>query len=509
MLSRREFLKLTALLPLLAVQKSDQWGRTVPAQPGKDQPNILIILFDALSARHITTYGYERNTSPNLARFADRATVFLNHYAAGNFTSPGTASLLTGTLPWTHRAFNTFGNVTKEFERRSIFNQLPAGMSSIAYTHNLLAYSLLKQFEDQRMKLKPPRDLSLIDPQYADRLFPHDYPVAFSSERVILRDDTAHPASFYLSFKYQDSLRERLREIKEQYAPLYPRGLPNLHDIYYLLEQATDWMISQVIQFPQPYLAYIHLLPPHQPYNPRREFIDIFKGDGFRPPSKPEHPTSAGIKDKQLRAVRIKYDEFLAFADHEFGRLYDNLERSRTLENTILVITSDHGEMFERGIRGHVTPTLYEPIARVPLMISRPGQIARQDVYTPTSCIDLLPTFLQILEQPIPDWCEGHLLPTFGQDRQQTDRGIYLVEAKTNPKHGPLQKGTIALVKHPYKLIRYMGYEDIPDGDELYDLANDPEELENMLNYQPRIASELQMELQMKLEEVNRSYQGE
>ncbi|MGD9092937.1 MAG: sulfatase-like hydrolase/transferase, partial [Anaerolineales bacterium] len=326
------------------------------------------------------------------------------------------------------------------------------------------------------------------------------------SERVLLRDDTAHPASFYLSFNYQNSLKERTRAVKERYAELYPRGLPNLHDVYYLLEDATDWMTSQFIQFPQPYLAYIHLLPPHQPYNPRREFIDIFKGDGFRPTSKPVHPSSDGIKEKQLRAIRLKYDEFLAFADFEFGRLYDALEESGVLEDTILVLTSDHGEMFERGIRGHVTPTLYEPIARVPLMISRPGQRARQDVNTPTSCVDLLPTLLHHLDQSIPDWCEGFVLPTFGEDLANTERSIYLVEAKTNPKHGPLQKGTFALIKYPYKLIHYRGYQDIPDGDELFNLDNDPEELENLISSRPQIASEMQNELDSKLDKVNQPY---
>ena len=64
------------------------------------------------------------------------------------------------------------------------------------------------------------------------------------------------------------------------------------------------------------------------------------------------------------------------------------------LDDTYVIVTSDHGEMFERGIRGHVTPTLYEPVIRVPLLIAKPGQREREDVYAPTSCVDLLPTLL-------------------------------------------------------------------------------------------------------------------
>jgi len=105
-LSRRDFLKLSALLPASPGDpaldtKSDPNGK--PAQQGSPQ-NIIILLFDAMSARDLSVYGYPRNTTPNLMRFANRANVYHSHYSAGNFTIPGTTSLLTGLYPWTHRA---------------------------------------------------------------------------------------------------------------------------------------------------------------------------------------------------------------------------------------------------------------------------------------------------------------------------------------------------------------------------------------------------------------------
>ncbi len=66
---------------------------------------MVVIVFDAFSAYNISLYGYQRETTPNIARWAERAVVYHNHNAGGNFTIPGTASLLTGTYPWTHRAF--------------------------------------------------------------------------------------------------------------------------------------------------------------------------------------------------------------------------------------------------------------------------------------------------------------------------------------------------------------------------------------------------------------------
>lgn len=95
--NRRDFLKLLALLPpsLLLPQVIQQPLRAAADPMAK---NVLIIVFDTLSAANISAYGYPRATMPNLARIAERATVYHNHYSGGNFTTPGTSSLLTGPI---------------------------------------------------------------------------------------------------------------------------------------------------------------------------------------------------------------------------------------------------------------------------------------------------------------------------------------------------------------------------------------------------------------------------
>ena len=93
--NRRDFLKLAGMLPLgLAAPQLD---RSLGLQ--SDKKNVIIIVFDAFSAYNISLYGYGRETTPNITRLAERATVYHNHYAGSNFTTPGTASLLTGTYP--------------------------------------------------------------------------------------------------------------------------------------------------------------------------------------------------------------------------------------------------------------------------------------------------------------------------------------------------------------------------------------------------------------------------
>ncbi|MCB8968172.1 MAG: sulfatase-like hydrolase/transferase [Ardenticatenaceae bacterium] len=507
-LSRRDFLKFlpAASLPLMKVSWPYIASALKTQQPDPSRPNICVLVFDTLSAKHVSLYGYDRETTPNIARIADRATVFHNHRAGANFTSPGTASLLTGTYSWSHRAFHLHGLVEERFTEQNMFSLLPDDYYKAAYTHNLLVMSLLHQFRGDLDLFKKTRELCLADLQFADRLFFQDYSPAFWSEWLFLRGGETPPASLFLSMVDKGRRFASKRQITQGYADLFPRGIPNLHSLFFVLEDAINWLEEQVKSLPQPFFGYFHLLPPHEPYTTRRDFVDIFVGDGLKPPDKGDHFASQGNNQTYLNNQRREYDEYLAYADAELGILFDSLEASGALDNTYFVLTSDHGEMFERGIRGHVTTTLFDPLLHVPLLIVKPGQQTREDVYTNTSCVDLLPTFLHLTGQPIPDWAEGQVLPTFAAAEPAQDRSIFALEAKSNPKQAPLHKATATLIKDDYKLIYYTG---LAKGDvyELYHVADDAEELTNLYETKPAIAADLQAELAQKLDEVNEPYQ--
>src|SRR5512146_2080416 len=109
-ISRRDFLKLASLFAAGTVVTL----RAQPRQAGGNHPNIIIILFDAMSARHLSLYGYGRETTPQLSRFAARCTVYNAHYSGSNFTTSGTASMLTGMYPWKHRALTQGGIVSRD-----------------------------------------------------------------------------------------------------------------------------------------------------------------------------------------------------------------------------------------------------------------------------------------------------------------------------------------------------------------------------------------------------------
>lgn len=499
--SRRGFLRLSSLLPFALLPLSGKLPEGAANNQNSTQKNILIFVFDALSARHIPMHGYSRNTTPNLTRFAERAMVYHSHHAGGNFTTSGTASLLTGAYPWSHRAIHLYGTVREEFNEQNIFAAYPGNGFTFAYTHNLLAETLIQQFRGNIDLLKRIRELAIFDPEYSDRLFAADFAAASWSEQLIMRGSDTKPSSLFASLIYRALRLSQSKKIADTYGRQFPRGIPNVGDMYYLLEDAVDWLISELNQTKKPYLGYFHILPPHEPYYPRKEFIGIFKDD-FRPTPKPASPFTQHFLDKTLDEMRLKYDENIAYADAEFGRLLDAMAHQGILDNTIVIVTADHGELFERGIAGHETAVMYEPLLHIPLLISVPGQSQRQDIKTPTSCVDLLPTLAKITGQPVPAWAEGQVLPGFNNEEGRASRSIYSVEAKSSAKMGPLNKATIALFKENYKYIDYRGYAQNPPN-ELYDLASDPEELQDLAASKKSLAAELKQEIDNRLRQTN------
>jgi arylsulfatase A-like enzyme len=252
-------------------------------------------------------------------------------------------------------------------------------------------------------------------------------------------------------------------------------------------------------------------MPPHAPYRTRREFYGRLKDDGWLPQPKPYDLFSreADRNAERIFKKRTSYDEFILYADEEFGRFFDYLESSGLLDNTWLILTADHGEMFERGIIGHTTPVLYEPVIHIPLMIFEPGKRTHMDVHVTTSAIDILPTLLHITGQQTADWAEGVVLPPFSDSYPDGSRNIYALEARKNRKHAPLSIATTTMIKGQYKLMYFFGYEELGKGGErieLYDIENDPEETNDLFQTKKETAGELFNELKLKLAEVNKPY---
>lgn len=512
-LSKREFLKLMALLPPSLYLSQPFFHEPDRQLQDPNAKNVLIIVFDTLSAKNISLYGYPRETMPNLARIAETATVYHNHYAGGNWTVPGTASLLTGTYPWTHRAFNDeFRQVEAGKEQHNIFN-LFAQYYRLGYSHNSNVYNFFNQFSPDMEKVKEQAELFIKNNLALDRLFPHDNDIApITWDRMMEEGEKGYTYSLFFASFYQKYSERLIRNLRDK----FPLGVPQTgEDDYFLLEDGIDWLISELGKLPHPFLGYFHFLPPHRPYHTRREFFNTFKNDGIGPHmEKPRHPFFAGDATRAVNLIyqsrqRQNYDEFILYTDSELGRLYDSLKQQGILENTWLVFTSDHGEMCERGIFGHRTPVLFQPVIRIPLLVVEPGQNQRRDVFNPTSAVDVVPTLLKVTGHSIPDWLEGTVLEPFSDTPSNPERSRYAVEATKSKRDEVLNPASAMLVKGNLKLTYYFGYEQLSQvGDwfELYDLENDPEELNNIYDPVSEVSQELKNELVGKIEEANKPY---
>lgn len=510
-INRRDFLKALGVIPFAFTKWDTPKSSATPSPRNTSLPNVLILVFDALTARNMSLYGYPRATTPNLEKYVQKATVFHRHYASGNFTTSGTASLLTGVYPWTHHALHLHGQPLERFADNNLFSLLQDSYFTFSYTHNPMVYILLQQFRNHIAQLKKISDLCLISDSSADQWLNLDYKIAYDAELLLLRNGYHPPASLLLSLiDWTNRVYQNL-SLMQEYKDIFPRSLPNYLDeeppsfLYFTLEQAIDWLQAQIQTCPKPFLGYVHFLPPHGPYTTRKEFGKLFC-DNWKPIAKPESFFTEGYSQEFLDEQRRYYDQSIAYIDAEFGRLYDFMQSNGLADNTYLIITSDHGEMFERGIFTHITAALYEPIIHIPLIIFQPGQQNRENVYSPTNAVDMLPTLLTIANKPIPNWCNGQVLPMTQGQSSHSNRCVYSIEAKENPKNAPLRKSTVTQVKENYKLIYYMGYQGCPYRFELFDLASDPEELVNLYAPGNPISSAMENELISQLAEANQPF---
>lgn len=501
-ISRRDFLKLSTLMTASTMFHPGLEFFPFTHSSDPNAKNVIIILFDTLSASNINFYGYPRKTMPHLTRLLEQATVYHNHYASSNFTTPGTASLLTGRYPWEHLALKLTNEVKPELSTHNIFNFFE-NYYKLAYTHNDYADILLSQFSNAINQHESYKTLLLENElisssQWFMDLLEKDRDTAllFKSRLTDLDLD-----GFLYSLLFPSLLGEDEFQIPAEFLVKFPRGLPKSHRRgYFILEQATDWISQQTTSIPQPFLQYLHFLPPHSPYNTREDFFNMFLDDNFQPAEKPMHPVVIPIdilpRTEELN-LRQKYDEFILYVDSEFNRIFTQLDKQGILENTLVVFTSDHGEIFERKSREHIDSYLFDPLVKIPLVIFEPGQTERQDIHSITSCIDVLPTLLNYTGQEIPSELPGQILPPFKEPPIESSRTIYALDTRLNHDPSHITVATLMMLRENFKVIRYSNYSDYytlagqnkklaamqirdPIYYEIFDLDRDREELNNL-----------------------------
>jgi arylsulfatase A-like enzyme len=504
-LSRRDFLKLAPLVTLpLTAQPLDKFGKLVQS----NSPNIIILVLDAWAAGHVPIYGYPRNTMPNLEQFADNALVFHNHYSAGTFTATGAASLLTGLYPWEHRAYHIRSGIRDSQVTNNLFSALISSHNTVGYSQNKYADKFLYQFDNSIQTHIRQGAFNLQSQSIYDLpLFKKDGLISFASfDENIFHKVGDYDSSLFLGPIFRTLTLYKRKLLNANYQNEYPKGLPDSTELF-LLDDLVEGTIDLLDHIEQPGLLYLHYYPPHWPYQPTGKFQKFFRNDGYQPAHKSIHPLAdAGYDPWSLNDFREKYDSFLASWDDSLGRLFNYLHESGLMENSYIFITSDHGEMFERGISGHTTPLIFDPLIHIPLLVSLPGQLTREDIFSNTSSLDLLPTIAHLCGHAIPAWAQGELLPGFGTQASR-NRSIFTLDAKDNSAFKPLTEFSLSLTKAGYRLTHY-NYPQY-QGFEFYNLEDDPAELKDLYPSQPAISREIQQELLDTISDVNKKIAGE
>jgi len=243
----------------------------------------------------------------------------------------------------------------------------------------------------------------------------------------------------------------------------------------------------------RPFCLWVHTYQPHEPYLPSIPFRRVYLKDETFATARAQRPYLSKFYRREEQPIidklRGMYDEQILEVDFMFGRFLDFLREGGLLEESLVVITSDHGEMFEKGYQGHDGPCLYQPMLRIPLVVVPPGCPAgggrRLDVRAGQA--DVVPTVLDLLGWAIPSWVEGRSLRPAMEGRGMESRPIFSLSGTFSMNDSGLQGGTVAVVEGDHKLI----YRGPGRGAELYDILDDPGEERNLAGTARRRMNEL------------------
>jgi arylsulfatase A-like enzyme len=416
-----------------------------------DHASILLVVLDTVRADHLSVYGYERDTSPELARFVarhERARVYPLAFSTAPWTVPAHASLLTGLLPSSHAAHD--GNVVDARRTmilpglradRTLAETLKAGGWATAgiFANSRLAISRgLERGFDVWLQPRRPRPLFLLAETARARLLP------------FLLPEPAKP---------------------------YPCASAIREEVLRFVDAAGE----------TPWFVLANFMEAHQPYAARTPFGGRFGGDrGWNPPV----VALAGDSPERKLRARDRYDEEIASLDAELGRLLAELERRGALDRSWIVITSDHGEAFgEHGTVNHGS-SVYNEQVHVPLIVVPPSgvELPRRD--GAVSLLDVAATLSALAgdEEKLGAGVDLRVPP-------RDDDGPARIEFFGNPgetgqaalrRWGPLfNTPSRAVVWRDTKLVEHSGRA------ELYDLASDPQESVDLRPQREREAAAL------------------
>lgn len=372
------------------------------------RPNVLLIMTDQQRGDSLGIYDHPVLLTPNIDSIGGRGTIFAKAYSTCPVCIPARRSLLTGLHPSTHGMVGHQGGVSVWDSRKSLVNELrDAGYQTYLAGRDMHQHPPRKRYGYEYMSINLPDHLS---------------------EGIMHRGWTAKPWS---------SNEET---------------------------HTTNWTVTEALKFlgerdPScPFFLTVSFLAPHPPLIPppfymerylRQQLPEPAIGNWAEPPieerGSPIYSHNVQIKGEALSSARAGYFAMINHIDDQIMRLFDKHNGGIDLNDTVIIYTSDHGEMLgDHYLWQKSLP--YESSARVPLLISVPDSYGgkKGNICTQPVCLeDILPTVLDIAGVKISNFVDGRSLLPFLRGQQQEWRSYIHIEHSTFPFAGDFDSSRV------------------------------------------------------------------
>jgi choline-sulfatase len=423
------------------------------------RPNILILMADQLTAGALPAYGNRVARTPHLDRLAREGVVFDAAYCNSPLCAPSRAVLMSGRLPSSTGAYD---------------NAVEFPSQSPTFAHYLRAAGY-RTILAGKMHFCGPDQLH----GFEERLTTDIYPADFG-----WTPDWTRPGDRLDWFHNMDSVTLAGRCVRTNQMDFDEEvGFAARQKIYDIARDGDERPVCMIVSMTHPHDPFTMADPYWSRYteaeidmprvsaavsadDPHAARLRLVCGQDLQP-----------VTAEQIRAARHAYYAAISYFDDHVGRLQQALGEAGLADNTITLVLADHGEMLgERGMWFKMS--FHEGAARIPLIIHAPRQFAAHRVMAPVSLVDILPTLAAIAGgDRAADFAADHdgrsLLPyCAGQDDEGGVFGEYCAEGVTAPMV-MIRRGSLKFIHCP------------GDPDQLYDIANDPDELVNLAARSP------------------------
>ncbi len=446
--------------------------------------NIIIISIDSLRSDALPCYGYKLPTAPFLCRFADENTLFTRMRANSTWTRPSNMSIMTSLYPIGHGMVDPVPN-----ELNPEVTTLPEVLATHGYTTRFVANDQIhismelgygRMFQHIQLTTPTFDEKTLDDWEYAIDKIKEDNAMR-KPAFVFFHTDHVHeyvnnifhiPEAFPLDPTYRPVGIPPLTRFTDKtwkFSERYIEGFMNIYRVESVVQRHKAWLTQlQKAKTLSDARAVFMTFPPDMQE-------DIFRNLA-------EDTLNTQYFSIAVPLYRHLYDDQIRSLDLSLARVLDRIKQNGLSDNTIVVITSDHGQMLgERNLLGHIVSIAKEEI-HVPLIMRVPG-VAKQRLNTLIQHIDIFPTLLELVGIP----------------KQQSTSGISLKGALLGDKDAPKNDFVISHATLPTLMysIETDGWRLIeapyPNGTyrELYDLAHDPKESKSVAQNNQKMVEQL------------------